>query len=145
MRMHSLDGLELSVGWWKMALTSLPKLRTVLVSVDNRSCHNFCVALTQLMETHPRTFPRLEVLHLDRVSSKFIEFMRNHTDEDRRERDYDTMPRNNLHSLISLADLCKSQGVPFAKFVTNTHYLEWPGEESWLDLSKLVGEMVHTG
>ncbi len=60
----------LSPSWWKMALLSLPALSEVYLSADSICCFAFCQALQKLVDTHPKTFPRLRGVYIRKASKE---------------------------------------------------------------------------
>ncbi|KAF9003175.1 hypothetical protein BDZ89DRAFT_1146154 [Hymenopellis radicata] len=58
--------------WWKMALLSLPALTEVYISGDLSACSAFCQTLLKLMDTHPKSFPKLQGIYVDKETERYI-------------------------------------------------------------------------
>ncbi|KAF9019322.1 hypothetical protein BDZ89DRAFT_1073072 [Hymenopellis radicata] len=128
-----------SSAWWKAALLSLPALTEVYISGDSYACSVFCQTLQKLMDTHPKSFPKLHGVYV----CKFTERQVNAVLHGEYGVDIE-MHKRNAEALRELVVKLKERGHGLQWLtIDNYDFTYWPGSQETRDIASAVDRFMY--
>ncbi|KAF8908836.1 hypothetical protein CPB85DRAFT_1308974 [Mucidula mucida] len=120
----------MSVGLWKVILLSLPSLSTLYLASESASTQTFSDAFLRLSHTHPKTFPRIQTIHVSHDGLPYLG--RDATEEET------AIPAESYRKLRDVAQRLKELGHPLLHISSSKFYSIWPGSKQSKEISRLV-------
>lgn len=122
---------QLTMGWWKVALLSLPALGEVRVSADFQTMLNFCHVLSNLTITHPNNYPRLTTIDVTKTPA----YLLRHRYSAAVFEEHRLLSVKIAESIVALVERLKEVDAGLPLLSVDVDYHEWPG---WVEARRIA-------